>query len=48
MLLTTNGKLHTRFRGRTKIGMTLDDLERPKRTLAKKIVLRSPPEKKIG
>jgi len=25
--------------------MTLDDLERPKRTLAEKIVLRSPPEK---
>ena len=40
----TNRKLHTHFRLVPK-SMTLDDLERPKPTLAQNVVLRSPPEK---
>ena len=42
LLWRTNRKSHTRFQLAPK-SMTLDDLERPKRTLAEKIVLRSPP-----
>ena len=44
LLWRTHRKSHTRFRFVPK-SMTLDDLERPKRSLAEKIVLRSPPKK---
>ena len=44
LLWQSNRKSHTLFRLVPK-SMTLDDFERPKRTHAEKIVLRSPPEK---